>query len=203
MRIEKNDGPRLTRDYIADKIARAIGVEASDLAKPIPQEVFHLDVDIFAHLRRTSSERDHYYSMKLLKYTIYHLAEALERADLKLGPDWQEQMLSEPRPSLPFVPTGPLSISHGEIDGDDLLGFMTTWHSMFGEAPFDPEEIIKHSRTDALRSSVEKLPVFDRGKINSFWLEAYLRKATGATLSGYKLHKLSFLDVQCWIVTKG
>lgn len=79
---ETHDGLVKVRDFIAKGLARALDVEIADLAKPIPEELFSPDIDVFHLLRRSLGERDDYHTFRILEYISYQLAEVLDIAEL-------------------------------------------------------------------------------------------------------------------------
>lgn len=197
---EMSDGPSATRDFVAERLANALGVEPVDLTKPIPEEIFRLDIDVFAHLRRTLAEKDHFYSQKILNYISYHFAEALDIAQVELTKDWQIKALEGPRPGLPAVPSGPIAINYGELDEPLLLEMMSEWHTTFGQELVNPDNILLYPKYSNIRSIVEKLPVVEKGRINSFWFKAYLRRASKKSVGGYTLYKISTFSSELWCV---
>lgn len=200
IKIEKNNGPKRTRDFVARSLAIALEVQVEDLQKPIPEEVFLLDIDVFSHLRRVLSQRDHYHAMKIFEYVEYHLAEALDIAQIQLGPGWETEALKGPRPTLPSVPAGPLSVSHGTIDQGALHEFLATWHRLFVEKAVDPDRVYRDVQFAELHAVTRKLPVVEKGRINLFWVKAYLRRISGIRSGEFILRRFVNMDAELWHV---
>ncbi|WP_168157371.1 helix-turn-helix transcriptional regulator [Erythrobacter sp. QSSC1-22B] len=199
---ENGEGKERTRDFVALKIAESLGVEVGDLGKSIPEEAFRLDIDVCCHLRRVLEQGDNFHSIKVLEYITYHLAEALDIAQLDLGPDWNVKALERPRPTLPTVPAGPIEISHGEIDEDTLLQLLVAWHSTFGEYLVDPNRMLSDPRCSIIHEIIKRLPVMERGKINRFWFKAYLRRVSGRVVNGHQILMSSTFDCEMWRLIK-
>jgi transcriptional regulator with XRE-family HTH domain len=197
---EKSGCNTRTRDFLAKRIAQALGVGVHELGKTIPEETFRLDIDVFCQLRRMLSKGDNYHSIRTLKYIAYHLAEALEIAQLDLGPNWNVKALEGPRPTLPTVPAGPIEISYGQIDRDILSELMGAWRATFDGSLVNPSKILRDPKFARLQAVIGRLPVTENGKINIFWLKAYLRRVSDQVIDGYSFCRFSTFQEELWCV---
>lgn len=197
---ERSVGPAQTRDFIALRIAGALGIDVSDLFRPIPEEVFFLDVDVFSHLKHSLEYADHYHAKKILDYITYHLAEALDAAQLDLNPDWQKTALEGPKPRFPSTPTTPSSLGYASKDEEAFRNLLAIWHQTFGDLPVNPDRVLREPRYEAFHLAVQMLPVVEHGRINHFWFKAYLRRNAFTVRGEYTLRKIPNFDAELWSV---
>ncbi len=77
IRKENAKEPENTQVHIVEKLARAMGVSVQDLCRPVQNEAFFLDVDVFSHLKICLNDGDHFHAKKFFDYIIYNLAQSL------------------------------------------------------------------------------------------------------------------------------
>lgn len=193
--------PVSTNMHTAEKLARAMGLSVQDLCRPVQNEAFFLDIDVFSHLKICLNDGDHFHTGKLLDYITYNLAEALDQAQLGLVPDWQKISLAGQKPPLPSLPLTAISYFDKRIspDFEDLImDFFDVWNKTFGGDSVLIEDLESSENSAEWHDAIRKLPVFERGRLKSSKFRALLYTCTKIKSDRYRLWLMPFSDLERW-----